>query len=345
MERTKPQFKASPLAAKSTFRKALRDWFGRVGKDYPWRRTREPYPVLVSEMMLQQTQIATVLGKGYYTGFLEKFPDLDSLAKADDESLLKAWEGLGYYRRARMLRETARAILDRHAGKFPEDEGELLDLPGIGPYTAAALMAFAFGKPSGLVDGNVSRVFSRLMADASPVDDHAVIRKHREWALELCDPKDPAIHHHAVMELGQTLCRPGLPACESCPVANYCACEKPEQLPNKKPAAAITRMDEHAIFCRDRSGRILLHRESGNRRNGLWKLPLRSLQECEHLPLIYEAVYAITRYRVMLKVFLMDHEDTMNLLDGDEWIPPERCNELPFAAPFRKAIESVTKEF
>lgn len=119
MDRAKPRFKASPLAAKMKFRKALSDWFARVGKDYPWRRTREPYPILVSEMMLQQTQIATVLGKGYYTRFLAKFPDLESLARADDESLLKAWEGLGYYRRARMLRETARAILANHNGIFP----------------------------------------------------------------------------------------------------------------------------------------------------------------------------------------------------------------------------------
>lgn len=344
MDSTKPRFKASPIAAKAKFRRALNDWFGRVGKDYPWRRTREPYPILVSEMMLQQTQIATVLGKGYYTRFLEKFPDLESLAGADDQSLLKAWEGLGYYRRARMLRETASAILTKHAGKFPEDEGELLDLPGIGPYTAAALMAFAFGKPSGLVDGNVSRVFSRIMADESPIDEHAVIRKHRQWALELCDPANPGVHHHAIMELGQTICRPGRPACEMCPISSFCECLEPEKLPNKRPPAAITSMDEYAIFSRDAAGRILLHQESGKRRNGLWKLPLRSISECRNLRQIHESVYAITRYRVTLGVFLIDDED-VSLLEGDAWVAAERLKELPLAAPFRKAIEYVTKEF
>lgn len=345
MDRPKPRFKASPFAAKSKFRKALGDWFVRVGKDYPWRRTREPYPILVSEMMLQQTQIATVLGKGYYTRFLEKFPDLESLAQADDESLLKAWEGLGYYRRARMLRETARAILTKHAGKFPEDEAELLDLPGIGPYTAAALMAFAFGKPSGLVDGNVSRIFSRLMADASLIDEQAVIRKHREWALELCDPTSPGIHHHAIMELGQTICRPGQPACEMCPVSSYCKCLEPEKLPNKKPSAAITGMDEHAIFCRDAAGRILLHHESGKRRNGLWKLPLRSSAECLGYEKIYEAAYAITRYRVSLKVFLPKLKRGSSPVPGDEWIDQDRLDQLPLAAPFRKALDVIVSDF
>lgn len=345
MDSPKPRFKASPLAAKKKFRKALADWFGRDGKDYPWRRTLEPYPILVSEVMLQQTQVATVLGKGYYTRFLEKFPDLGSLAKADDESLLKAWEGLGYYRRARMLRETARAILQQHSGRFPEDEAQLRDLPGVGPYTAAALMAFAFGKPSGLVDGNVSRIFSRLMADPSPIDEHAVIRKHREWALDLCDPLNSRIHHYAMMELGQSICRPGRPSCEMCPVSSFCECAEPEKLPRKKPAAAITSIDEHAIFTRDGEGRILLHQESGNRRNGLWKLPLRSRAECADLEKIYEATYAITRYRVSLKVFLSKHDTALTSFPGDAWIDPDRLDELPLAAPFRKALNAILCDF
>lgn len=345
MDRQKPRFKKSALAAKSKFRKALVDWFGRVGKDYPWRRTREPYAILVSEMMLQQTQIATVLGKGYYTRFLETFPDLESLARADDESLLKAWEGLGYYRRARMLRETAKAILKIHDGTFPDNETALLDLPGIGPYTAAALMAFAFGKPSGLVDGNVSRIFSRIMADTSPVDEHAVVRRHREWALELCDTVKPDIYQHAIMELGQTICRPGRPACEMCPISTFCECAEPEKLPNKKPAAAITNMDEYAIFCRDSEGRILLHQEAGKRRNGLWKLPLRSGSESSDLSKIYEAHYSITRYRVSLKVFLIAHEHERSLMPGDEWIDPDRLTKVPLAAPFRRALAAIMGDF
>jgi len=345
MDLLKPRFEVSPLEAKPEFRRALGDWFEREGKDYPWRRTREPYPVLVSEIMLQQTQVATVLSKGYYTRFLQRFPDLQSLAEVDDEGLLKAWEGLGYYRRARMLRETARTILKSHQGIFPETEAELLALPGVGPYTAAALMAFAFEQRSGLVDGNVSRIFARLLDDTSLIDSGITIKRHRQCALELCDPLRPSRHHHAMMELGQNICRPGLPACESCPVARFCQCSEPSQLPNKKPRGSITQIEEHAIWARDSDGRVLIQMESGKRRNGLWKLPLRSAEECSDFKKIYEAMYAITRYRVSLKVYAISSSQSVSLQTDEEWITPDRISELPVAAPFRKAMGILLQDF
>jgi len=341
----KPRFVRSALVAKEEFRNELGTWFERVGKDFPWRRTADPYQILVSEMMLQQTQVATVLGKGYYTRFLKKFPDIASLARADDESLLKAWEGLGYYRRARMLRETAITVLEKHGGLFPGDETSLLALPGIGPYTASALIAFAFGKPSALVDGNVSRVLSRLMDDASLIDSSETIRKHRLWAADLCDPIKPARHHHAMMELGQRVCRPGRPACEKCPVARFCKCSEPADLPKKKPRAAVTSIGENAIWARDPERRILLHLESGKRREGLWKLPLRPVGCCSDLSQIYEATYPITRYRVSLKVFHAELGNAQGVEPGDEWVNEERLDSLPIAAPFRKAIEQLITDF
>jgi A/G-specific adenine glycosylase len=141
----KPRFETDALEDPLEFRQALVRWFSKNAKDYPWRRTCDPYAILVSEVMLQQTQIATVLGKGYYTKFLQTFPDVEVLAGADDAVLLKAWEGLGYYRRVRMLRETARAVIAEHGGVFPEDVEMLMKLPGIGRYTAGALRAFVFG--------------------------------------------------------------------------------------------------------------------------------------------------------------------------------------------------------
>ena len=247
----KPRFEVAAADAPEDFQQALGGWFSEKGKDYPWRRTREPYPVLVSEMMLQQTRLATVLGKGYYTRFLEKFPDVRSLAEADDESLLKAWEGLGYYRRARMLRETGRAVLRDHGGEFPSDEVGLLALPGIGPYTAAALLSFAFGKVSALVDGNVSRVLARLTDDFSLIDSTATVKEHRKLAAALCDPADPRRHHYAMMELGQTVCSVGVPRCESCPVTRFCKSSSPELLPMKKPRVKITQIAEYALWVRD----------------------------------------------------------------------------------------------
>jgi A/G-specific adenine glycosylase len=338
MPETKPRHEESPLEAQDAFRKALGAWFSRDGKDFPWRRTKDPYAILVSEMMLQQTRVSTVLGKGYYTRFLAEFPDVQALSSANDTKLLKAWEGLGYYRRARMLRDAAKAILDTHRGVFPSGEKELLALAGIGPYTSAALLSFAFGKPSALVDGNVARVLSRLMDDPAPIDSSATMKMHRQWAHSLCDPADPRRHNYAMMELGQTICRPGTPVCELCPVARFCRTREPENLPVKKKNPEVSQVTEHAIWLRDKAGRILLHCESGSRRNGLWKLPLRSAEACSQLPLLFETTYPITRYKVFLKI----HEaDPAQPHKGDEWIVPEVLGSLPVAAPFRRAIDRL----
>lgn len=338
----KPRFERSPLEAPDDFREALGDWFAGEGKDYPWRQTRDPYSILVSEMMLQQTRVAHVLGKGYYTRFLEAFPDVKSLAAADDSRLLKAWEGLGYYRRARMLRATAVAVLNDHGGIFPNDEAALLALPGIGPYTAAALLSFAFGKPSALVDGNVHRLLSRLMDDAAPIDISATRKLHTDWAGALCDAGNPRRHHYAMMELGQTICRPGVPHCEVCPVAKFCRATEPQNLPVKKKRAAVTELSEYAIWLHDAEGSVLMHRETGSRRNGLWKLPLRSQQECADSPRIFTDTYTITRY----KVFLYIHAGAGHQLgEGDEWISREELASIPIAAPFRRAVLRLLANF
>lgn len=342
----KPRFEISALEDASGFRSALGRWFGKHGKDYPWRRTREPYEVLVSEVMLQQTQIATVLGRGYYTGFLRVFPDVHALAKADDATLLKAWEGLGYYRRARMLRETARAVIDRHGGRFPEELEELLKLPGIGRYTAGALRAFAFQQPAVLVDGNVARVLARVMDFLEPVDETRGLKRIWEWAEVLADTKKPAVHHAALMELGQTLCRPGAPDCLNCPVSCFCKTRDPVALPVKARKAAVTAVDEHALWLRDRNGRLLLHHEAGKRRTGLWKLPVRPADEVSPLPVLAVHRYSITRYRVTLKVHDAAHaEPPIHLAEGDAWVSAEEIPALAMAAPFRKVVERLLADF
>ena len=321
-------------------------WFSKHGKDYPWRRTKDPYEILVSEVMLQQTQIATVLGKGYYSRFLEAFPDVVALAAAEDAALLKAWEGLGYYRRVRMLRETARAVIADHGGRFPREVEALMKLPGIGRYTAGALRAFAFGLPAVLVDGNVSRVIARLMDFTDPVDDTAGAKRIWSDAEKLADCKRPGVYHAALMELGQTCCRPGLPNCLECPLAKFCKTDAPERLPVKGRKIAITAVDEHALWLRDAMGRLLLHHEAGKRRTGLWKLPTRELVEILDLPLLVEHTYAITRYRVTLKV----HDGatlgpSFRPGSGDSWIRPEDLPSLAMAAPFRRVVERLSADF
>ncbi len=340
----KPRMTADVMKNRQDFQDALAGWFESSGKDYPWRRTREPYAVLISEVMLQQTQIATVLGRGYYTRFLETFPDLESLAVADDERLLKAWEGLGYYRRVRMLRETARAVIAGHGGEFPGEIDALLALPGVGRYTAGALRAFAFGLPAAVVDGNVARVISRLIDFRGAVDDSAGQKELWATAEMLADPARSRVYNSALMELGQTLCRPGLPDCLGCPVSRFCRTRDPENLPLKRQKTVITAVNEHALWLRDRAGRILLHRESAKRREGLWKLPTREASMISQLPVLAEQRYAITRYKVTLRVH--DGGDPRRFPPGEDevWQEVEAVPALAMPSPFRKVIERLLAE-
>lgn len=338
----KPRQTRQLPASRGVFRSRLVEWFETGARDYPWRRTHDPYAVLVSEIMLQQTQISTVLSKGYYLRFLEAFPDIRALSEADDAALLKAWEGLGYYRRARMLRDTARAVLATSNGNLPEDLDALLDLPGIGPYTAGALRAFAFGKPAVLVDGNVSRVLSRLMDFHEEVDSSVGQKKIWSWAKVLADDQNPRSYHAALMELGQRLCRPKHPDCHACPVSDFCATSAPELLPIKKTRLTTTALAEHAIWvCNDRA-QILMHQEQGSQRTGLWKLPIRDSSAVTGLELLTELKYGITRYRVTLRVYQVpvDHP-IATPKSGDEWVEEGQIAELAMAAPFRKAIKRV----
>jgi A/G-specific adenine glycosylase len=339
----KPKTKRAAIQGRVAFREALAGWFSRHGKDYPWRRTHEPYAILISEVMLQQTQIATVLGRGFYVRFLETFPDVESLAAADDGRLLKAWEGLGYYRRVRMLRETARAVIAGHGGGFPIETEALMLLPGVGRYTAGALRAFAFDLPSAVVDGNVARVLARVMDFTDPVDDTAGIKQLWAWAEILADPERSRIYNSALMELGQTVCRPGVPDCLSCPVAEFCKTRHPETLPLKRQKTTITAVDEHALWVRDSGGRLLLHREAAKRREGLWKLPTREPAEISGLPVLTEQRYTITRYRVTLRVHDGAGRNFQPAAD-ESWLDAGQIHALAMPSPFRRVIERLLEE-
>src|SRR5687768_4732582 len=190
-------------------RQALLSWYAAHGRDLPWRHTQDPYPVWVSEIMCQQTQVATVIP--YFHRWMARFPTLDLLAAADERDVLHAWQGLGYYRRARALHACARAIVERHGGEVPDDETALLGLPGIGPYTASAIRAIAHGAPNVPVDGNVLRVMARLYAVETPLP--AGIPELRDLAAGLSCPDRPGDLAQALMDLGATVCRPRRPAC------------------------------------------------------------------------------------------------------------------------------------
>ncbi|MCB1207994.1 MAG: A/G-specific adenine glycosylase [Verrucomicrobiales bacterium] len=313
-------------------------WFQANGRDYPWRQTRDPYEVLVAEIMLQQTQIATVLGRGYYTRWLEKFPDFISLAAANEDAVLKAWEGLGYYRRARNLQKLAQAIVTQHNGVMPADPAQVLALPGIGPYTAGAIASFAFGLHEPIVDGNVARVLARVFDDDTPVDSTAGIKRQWDIARKLVHgASDPRAFNSGLMELGQTVCKPGQPDCIACPIKASCQTKRAPELPVKKPARTLTEVDEHVFFHRTPEG-ILLEQEAGSRRTGMWKLPAvpNTLSESERGPILLKLRYGITRYRVTLWV----HEPSRALVQNVtvQYFSAAEVAALAVAAPYRRAL-------
>ena len=204
-------------------RTPLLDWFRANARDLPWRRTRDPYRIWVSEIMLQQPRVAAVLG--YYARFLEAFPTVEALARAPEERLMKLWEGLGYYSRARNLRKAAVEVCEKYGGEFPTDYDALLALPGIGEYTAGAIASAAFGLPVPAVDGNVLRVLARLWDDSGDIADPKTKRAARSAvaAAMPASEADRRVFNQALMELGATVCVPnGPPKCEVCPAAELC---------------------------------------------------------------------------------------------------------------------------
>lgn len=319
----------------------LVNWFGHNARDYPWRRTRDPYAILVSEVMLQQTQIATVLDRGFYARWLERFPDFKTLAAAREEEVLKTWEGLGYYRRARNLQRLAQEVMAQHGGVFPSEHAVILELPGVGPYTAGAVASFAFGLKEPIVDGNIARVLARIYNDATPVDSTAGTKLLWERSKALVQATDdPRALNSALMELGQTHCTPTKPACDLCPVRAHCRATDPEALPVKNARQQITAVTERVIFLRTREG-VMLELETGKRRTGLWKLPaLHPTHEDSPPPVLLRMQYGITRYKVTLWVH-EPHAQTGEWPDTHRVIPVAELESTPMPAPYRKALNDL----
>lgn len=317
-------------------------WFAASEKDYPWRKTRDPYAILVSEIMLQQTQIATVLERGYYTRWLESFPDFATLAAAPESAVLKAWEGLGYYRRARNLQKLAQEIVTHHGGIMPRDPELIRVLPGIGPYTAGAISSFAFDLPEPIVDGNVARVLARVWNDPTPIDSTAGTRILWERATALVRScEHPSALNSALMELGQTLCRPSAPDCQACPIQANCRAENPTDLPVKKPRPKLTDVTERVVFIQSPEG-VVLEQETGNRRTGLWKLPaLPESAEAAPPPVLLKMTYGITRYRVTLWVHEHDPQSMPKRPETHRCIPHSQLEETAMPSPYRKALKKL----
>ena len=198
----------------------LQDWYVRHRRMLPWRDSNDPYAVWVSEIILQQTRVNQ--GQDYFLRFMKRFPDVKSLAKAPEDEVLKTWQGLGYYSRARNLHAAARQVMEQFGGIFPSSHNEILLLKGVGEYTAAAVASIVFGLPYPVVDGNVYRVLSRLFAIEEPIDSASGKKLFAETAASILDRQDPGNHNQAIMELGALVCTPRLPRCQECPLQASC---------------------------------------------------------------------------------------------------------------------------
>lgn len=334
---------SSPLRHPAAFARTLARWFAANGRDYPWRRTHDPYAVLVSEIMLQQTQITTVLDRGYYERWMKRFPNFRVLAKASEPEVLKAWEGLGYYRRARFLHLLAQTVVAEYNGVFPRDMAASRKLPGIGDYTAGAVASFAFDDKQPLVDGNVARVLSRIYNDATPIDSTAGKKLLWQRAEHLVNAADSArIHNSALMELGQTICKTATPSCLICPVKKFCGATDPSSLPVKSKRTVITEVTERVYLLKTKEG-VLLQQETGSRRTGLWKLP--ALEETGKLsPVLHQCSYMITRYHVTLHVHAAPRLKQAAPASHHSIIPFTKLADLPMPSPYRRALVAVLPE-
>jgi A/G-specific adenine glycosylase len=316
------------------FRSVLLRWYSKNGRDLPWRRTRDPYPILVSEFMLQQTQVATVLP--YYRNWLRRFPNFNTLAGTSETEVLHAWQGLGYYARARNLQRTAKLVINRHDGKFPRSIEQMRALPGIGKYTAHAVATFAFDQAAPIVEANTARVLSRVFNLRTPIDSAAGQNKLWQHAASLVPQGSSSVYNSALLDLGALVCLPRNPKCGSCPIQKLCRAKNPDSLPRKKPRAAMKQLIENHRFIRQREKLLLV--QSRNRWRGMWILP--PLQSAKHNGAIYSAVFPFTNHRVTLKVFRTYRHKIEN--ESARWFSKRALMSIPIPSPHRRAIEQLT---
>ncbi|MEN2465199.1 A/G-specific adenine glycosylase [Ornithinibacillus sp. JPR2-1] len=267
----------------SAFQNDLLAWYYTNKRDLPWRQDQDPYKVWVSEIMLQQTKVDTVIP--YFNNFIEKFPTVYDLAAAEEQAVLKAWEGLGYYSRARNLQHAVREVVENYGGTVPNDPKQLEGLKGIGSYTKGAILSIAYNQPEPAVDGNVMRVFSRVLN----IDDDIALPKTKKLfesvTREVISHEDPSSFNQAIMDLGATICTPKSPACLVCPVQEYCEAFKlgvEQQLPIKTKAKKNKKMPYAVLLLRNEEGKVAIEQrpEEGLLAN-LWQFPMVPLQELE----------------------------------------------------------------
>ncbi len=289
--------------ARTRFRKKLLRWFAEFQRDLPWRRTKDPYRIWLSEIMLQQTRVAAVIP--YYRRFLAAFPEVKALAEASEEEVLRHWAGLGYYSRAKNLQKAAQQIIAQHGSRFPDTEEKALALSGIGAYTAAAILSIAYGKKLAVLDGNVARVIARLVAVRGDLRSGSHWQQLQENADGLLAPQAPGDWNQAMMELGATICTPRSPQCLLCPVAEFCKARKlrlTDVIPEQRKKRSVIEVTLAALVLVDAHGRTLLLRPSQTARKPAATHDIAALlSRMWHFPTIHVKEHAAEELRACVE--------------------------------------------
>ncbi len=340
---------------KQRLQRRLLAWYADHARDLPWRKSRNPYRVWVSEVMLQQTQVATVCD--YFQRFITAFPDVQALAVADERQVLRLWEGLGYYRRARQLQAAAKCVVAEHAGQFPQDVLALQTLPGIGRYTAGAIASIAFDQRAPILEANTIRLLSRLIAYRDDPLKAAGQRVLWQTAADILPHQDVARFNQSLMELGSLVCTPAEPKCETCPIKGLCRTYRAglqHNIPRPKAKQQYTDVREAAFLIR-RRGRTLMRKcGAGERWDGLWDVPRFALDAegplcakdeliekvrlqtgitCAPGLLVKTLKHGITRYRITLNCY--EAKYLSGRIQNAKWIANAELESLPLSTTGR----------
>jgi A/G-specific adenine glycosylase len=310
------------------------NWYRRHGRDLPWRHTRDPYAILVSEFMLQQTQVATVLP--YYNEWFRRFPDFSALARASESDVLHAWQGLGYYARARNLHATAKTIVDRYGCRFPKSIEQTRQLPGIGKYIAHAVAAFAFDQSVPIVEANAARVLARIFNLQTSIDKSAGREFLWNRARQFVPECGAARFNSALVDLGALICLPRKPRCRICPVRKFCRATNPEILPVKKTRPCTKQLTENHGFV-VKQNKILLEHSRGRWR-GMWILPPLQTRPPKRHPL-YRSIFPFTHHRITLAVY--KHRAPPKIFSNQTWFKISALENLAMPSPHRRATRHL----
>ncbi|MGL4514052.1 MAG: A/G-specific adenine glycosylase [Lacipirellulaceae bacterium] len=350
---------------KRSFRRKLVAWYARHARDLPWRRTRDPYRVWVSEVMLQQTRVDAV--RPYFERFVAAFPTVADLAAATESDVLRLWEGLGYYRRARSLHAAAKRVVDEHGGEFPDTVEGLRTLPGIGRYTAGAIASIAFDQRAPILEANTIRLLTRLIA--YPGDPLRAAGQRRLWGLaeELLPTRDVSRFNQALMELGSLVCTPVAPRCDQCPVANLCRAKAAGTVESLAPTTKkleFTAVREAAVVVRRGDGVLVRQCADGERWAGLWDFPRFAVEaegplfvrdelrqnllaqtgiDCEPGALVKTLKHGVTRYRITLECYAATVASgrARRPTATQRWVTSAELAELPLSVTGRKIAKLV----